>query len=95
MEIDEEIEIFLQEPSNVDSIKEKENVNGFRNKSEAEEAMTLLFNPRLKSSLMLTSIGRFLLLVAERVPVKTAAAAAAADAGINLSSAFRLKPPRS
>ncbi|KAG1374880.1 hypothetical protein G6F60_009341 [Rhizopus arrhizus] len=91
MEIDDEIEIFLQEPSNFDSSKEKENVDGFRNKSEDEEAMTLLFNPRLKSSLILTPIGRFLLLVAERVPVKTAAA----DAGINLSLAFRLKTPRS
>lgn len=56
MEIDEEIEIFLQEPSNFDNSKEKENVDGFRNKSEAEEAMTLLFNPRLKSSLMLTPV---------------------------------------
>ncbi|KAG0740394.1 hypothetical protein G6F22_010077 [Rhizopus arrhizus] len=72
-------EILFQEPSSFES-SEEENMNNLM------KAVTPLFNPILKSSLLLTPVGSFLLLAAEQVPIKTAAA----DTGISLSLACRL-----
>ncbi|KAG1585965.1 hypothetical protein G6F48_006912 [Rhizopus delemar] len=86
-------EVLLQESSSFESSEEEGNVNNLM------KTVTFLFNPRLKSFLLLTpvklntycsyntnQVGSFLLLPTKQVPVRSAAA----DAGISLSLAFRL-----